>query len=331
MSFLFTSDWHLTEKAKDAYRWDIFPWLTKQAINRDIKAIFILGDITDFKNHHSNEFLNRIVDELRDLASHCPVYAIAGNHDYTDPSTPLLRFLKEPGIRFYSQPKSLEIKDYKFLLIPNEKSANAFKRKLTELKAEEHDFVLMHQTFKGSIMSNGTELDGFASNLSSLVNKTIFISGDVHVPQTVGDVHYCGAPHPVHFGDTFTPRVLYWDGTSLKSITRVTTKKRVIEVTNDAELKALTADTGDHVKVILKLSHDDFPSWEDKKAYIDNLAKKGKWTLANFEVQTTEMSTPLIGRPSKVAESMETTFDKFCAYNEIKPELAEYGKRFLFD
>lgn len=330
MGFFFTSDWHLTDKAKDAYRWEIFEWLKRQVVNRNGKAVFILGDITDAKNHHANELINRIVDELRSLSKLCPVHILAGNHDSSDPTSPLLRFLDEPSLKFYSSPESLEIEGRKILLLPNERSSLLFKQKLNEHDADKHDFVLMHQTFKGSIVSNGMEMEGFSTDFTS-VEKTFWISGDVHVPQQVGNVIYCGAPHPVHFGDSYAPRVLFWDGKELKSIPRTTTKKKVVEVsTLDDVLKSDLAP-GDHVKIVMKLSHAEYHTWEDKKIEIEKTAKKEGWLLSGFEIAPLEKSVPLVGRPSKAVESPRETFTRFCEVNSVPKELSEFAEVILRD
>lgn len=327
--FLFTSDLHLTDRPKDSYRWDIFPWLTRQVELRSIKAIFLLGDIADAKNHHSNEFINRLVDSLRALTLLCEVYLLAGNHDSSNPEYPLLRFLNKEPLRQYTDPESIVVNGYKVLMVPNQKTQNSFTKILNTMKANEHSFVLMHQTFKGSISSNGASLDGFDPSTIS-PKQTFYISGDIHVPQQIGAIHYCGSPHPVHFGDSFKPRVLLWDGKELKSVPRTTVRKEVLDIKDLADLeKADYLTTGDQVKVIYRLPRVRFGEWEEIRAKIEGLAAKNNWTLSGLELKDTEGETKVKGTAPASSRSPVQIFDSFCKNNNVDKELADFGRALI--
>ena len=64
MNILLLADLHLTTTSRDEYRWKLFPWLYEAIIKNTVKYLFILGDLTESKNYHSAQLVNRIVDEL---------------------------------------------------------------------------------------------------------------------------------------------------------------------------------------------------------------------------------------------------------------------------
>lgn len=330
IKFIITSDLHLTNRPRDEYRWEIFPFLKKQIQLRGVGAVFILGDITDSKDHHPNDFINRVVDNLREVAELCPVLMLAGNHDSINPTVPLLRFLNSSPIRFFCQPESIELGGYTILMMPNQKHQVTLTKLLNQYKADEHDFVLLHQTFSGSLAANGVALQGIdPDSLKSLSTK--YISGDVHVPQQIGRVIYCGSPHPIHFGDTFKPRVLFWDGNDLTSIPRTTTKKMVLEINDPSDLEKIDElDVNDQVKVILTLPKDRYGEWEEARVSIEEAAKNKGWILSSIELQSSEGNPKLKGRPTIVTKPNEV-YENFCSLNLISPQLTKFGGRILND
>ena len=92
------TDLHLTEKQEDQYRFNIFPWLvTRHSKDKSIRAVFILGDLTDRKDNHSAWFVNKIVSSLRALTAHFDdVFILKGNHDAADPNSHQRRVLQRP-------------------------------------------------------------------------------------------------------------------------------------------------------------------------------------------------------------------------------------------
>jgi DNA repair exonuclease SbcCD nuclease subunit len=327
VKFIATSDWHLSARPKDAYRWEIFPWLTRQLRLREVEFLFVLGDLTDFKDHHANAFINKMVDSFRKLhaESGAVIYLLAGNHDYVDPNYPLLRFLNEEGVLFCTQPLLLTLRDKRIYLIPNQKSQVEFWNILES--APEADFILMHQTVRGSLASNGMKLQGLDPERAKK-GSAILISGDVHVPQKIGGVTYCGSPHPVHFGDNFKPRVLFWDGVLLKSIPRTTLKKAVLRIRSVKELSELEALTpGDQVKVILELPRSEFSSWEEKRTEIHALAKKQEWEVHGLELreQKNELRAPQLAKRVTPAQMLKA----FCKENKIESAIEEIGLKLL--
>jgi UDP-2,3-diacylglucosamine pyrophosphatase LpxH len=165
----------------------------------DVNGAFILGDLTDAKDRHPATLVDRIVLSFQGLSKHGKsIYILKGNHDYIDPSCPFFRFLSGfDFIEFITNPKVLN----HVLFLPHGLpwlSKPAWKSKFPLDGDEEGswDLICCHETFTGCTASNGQQLDGIPlSQVSSKVTGgTQVISGDIHVPQTIGNVIYTGSP-----------------------------------------------------------------------------------------------------------------------------------------
>jgi len=139
----------------------------------------------------------------------------------------------------------------------------------------EAEFIFCHQTFAGAKASSDFTLDGIPNTyFDELAPNAQVISGDIHVPQRCGSVLYVGCPYPISFGDSFAPRVLWWDGEKLKSIPRKTIRKLVI----DLQAEEVLADEqhlkpGDQIKVRLHLPRTEFKDWQTHKKGIEEEAE----------------------------------------------------------
>jgi UDP-2,3-diacylglucosamine pyrophosphatase LpxH len=120
--FLFTADLHLTHRAADAYRWEVFPWLRKQLEVTRASTLFILGDLTDLKDNHPASLVNRMVEELEKTAANTEVIILSGNHDYTDRDNPFFRFLGQiPNVLFVHRPGIHRMHGKSILMLPHTK------------------------------------------------------------------------------------------------------------------------------------------------------------------------------------------------------------------
>lgn len=301
MRALATSDIHLTDRPRDEYRFEIFDWLRKQAVNaedrgEDFDTCLILGDITDSKDHHPARLTNRIADELVKLARHFPdgVHVLMGNHDYTDPTTPFFRFLDGlKGVRFHTEPTFTHFPSgwgiggppaeerHKVLFLPHTRSHTVWE-KHADVPGwiEEADLICVHQTFRGAKASNGMEMKGMSVKvLGPDKTKATVLAGDIHVPQKIGSITYCGAPHPITFGDSYDPRVLVYDSDAPKTLTsrpRITVRKGVLEAHSLLDLARAEFQKNDQVKVRFHLPRAEFPQWEDvRDDAIAELEEKG--------------------------------------------------------
>lgn len=248
MKELITSDLHLTDNQRDAYRFHLFDWLIKIIDTRGIDRVCILGDLTDAKNYHSAELTNRVTDCIAGLAAKAKrVDILRGNHDGTDPAMPFFKFLGEiPNVRFFSEPTLVRGDAF----IPHTTDVRDF-------KAVRAKRAFTHCTFKTAISESGQVMEGLP--LSSVSQYVRVFSGDVHVPQNVGNVTYVGAPYTIRFGDRFKPRVLILDGNTQISVDVPGPRKVSIDIKPGDALPDITR--GDIIQANVHLRMTDVQQW----------------------------------------------------------------------
>lgn len=274
--YLITTDLHLTDRDDDAYRWDIFPFLKKQAKKHKSEHIFILGDLTDFKDNHSARLVNRIVEEVVGLTDYCEVTILKGNHDYVDPKTPFFGFMDgmsldpyghEQRVNFVSVIWDVVVRGKHLLLLPHTRTPKEDWKGLDFNKA---DYIMCHQTFKGALASNGREMDAeiSAKILGEAAKKSY--AGDIHVPQTLGGVCYIGSPFRIRFGDSYTPRVLCISETGKRSDLHLkTVQKHTLYIDSPEELVAYPGvNKGDQVKIRFRLDREFSHEWQSTRKEI---------------------------------------------------------------
>ena len=225
MSWLITADLHLTDRPEHAYRFKFLEWLHQQAIEERATQIFLLGDITDQKDRHSAWLVQEVVHAIMKLATVCDLHILYGNHDGPSLDRPYWKFLASlrstRPICYYTKVVHVD----SCIMSPWGCENEAVSDVRTAMTGTIPSFMFMHATVNGAKTENGTVMEG--SCPSSFVPKNTRLkvfSGDIHVPQRVGDVEYVGAPYHVHYGDGFEPRVLllnpnsgktrdiHWDG-----------------------------------------------------------------------------------------------------------------------
>lgn len=289
---LITSDLHLTDRPQDAYRFDIFPWLLHQAGVTDADTIAILGDLTDRKDNHSGWLINRVIAAVTSLASRGhTVVILMGNHDYADPQYPTFQFLgdlKTGHITYVQQPDVLHGPGTNIVAIPHGPNpVETFTELATD--TEGADLVLLHHTFDRAVASNGVALPGLSQDSLKLGAGTKCVSGDIHVPQKLGRVIYCGSPYHVHFGDSFTPRVLLYDNGKITSTRYQTLSRHRLDVTSAAQIAKQNVKAGDQVKVSLHLRRAEFVDWAMHRQHVIDVCKQLRLEL--FEIRLVELET----------------------------------------
>ena len=337
MKYLATGDIHITDNPRDEYRWDIFPWLAMQAQNRGADFIVILGDLTDRKDQHPGRMVNRLVEALAELRKVCPVYILKGNHDYDqDPLIPFFKFMPDfiteetemtwpPGSKFSEHDR--------VLFYPYNRKFNGNERSWTGF-----DHIFLHQTFGGSVASNGFKMEGASTKIfrkSKVGENCVVLSGDIHVPQKCGNVIYVGSPHPVHFGDSFKPRVIFWDGEKLKSIKRTTIRKVVLTIRTIDELRESDLTPGDQLKVKAILPRSEFHQWADMRQQIQDICAERELILQGAAMEAEPDDAPdqdddqTVVRTGRMSGDYKTLFKTFCDEKGIDSALVKAGKELL--
>jgi len=199
MNLVLISDLHLTDKEEDKYRFEVFDLL--KHYGGENKKLIVLGDITEKKDKHSSDFVERIVINFKALSEYFSrIEILRGNHDHETGVSILsiLRYVAD-NIIFHDTP--LYGKDYFFIpdKYPIESERPNYKPK----------YLFLHHSLEGALNNNGIVFsDGVPFNNKDFKDTAIF-SGHIHVPQTLSNgVTYVGSPYHINFGDTFKPRFI---------------------------------------------------------------------------------------------------------------------------
>lgn len=315
MPALCVSDLHLTANPRDKYRWEIFPWLVDTCAYYRVKTLLVLGDLTDAKDYHSAELVNKVTeafhlfrDSQRDSSVE-KIYVLMGNHDYLKTGVPFFNFLNYlPHVEFITKP-TVRVSEYSTaVMLPHTKTPMKDWRQVNFRGA---DLVFMHQTVSGSIASNGMELGGELDNqlkgsMQNLPQSATIYSGDIHRPQCIGDVTYVGSPYPVHFGDTeiIPYRALLLDA-DLKpkslyppSIHRLSVRGSL------AEVKGWRLRKGDQVKIKIRLGSSERERWEGVRREVAQFFADQGVEVLSLELLSSRVRTRLVdaGRPISQVE-----------------------------
>jgi hypothetical protein len=290
-----SSDWHLTANPRDEYRWGLIDWLISIQPKWEAETLCILGDLTDAKDHHGADLVNRIVTSIyRLLAVYKRVIILMGNHDYQKEGHAFFGFLSMiPGVTFVTRPLDTSAEGSSCLFLPHTKTPAA---DWAGWDFSHFETVFMHQTFKGAKASNGQEMDG--EPMPDLTAAGRVLSGDIHVPQKIGPLEYVGSPYHVHFGDRFKPRclVLGFGGRDKVDEIKYSTISRItLEVDSLEGLQRQRLHSGDQVKVRFKLSAADLFAWRAIRAQAQS------WLLGKgVDVQGIELIAPGVRRRVRV-------------------------------
>lgn len=290
MNTLLVSDFQLTDSPVDEYRWGIFDWLL-DVIEDDsnINQLIILGDLTEKKDEHSSKLVNRLIENFKELLEVVEnIYILKGNHDYDkDPKAAFFRFVDgfagqkdSSRLTFIETPQICD----GGLFLPHTRNPE---QDWETVNFEKSETIFMHQTVSGAKYSGNIVVkeNSVASLLPSDCN---IYSGDIHIPQTVRNITYVGAPYSVDFGDHYDGRVLIIDdlGEIVEELKPNFLKKWSvkIETVKELEEKAEEWRQGDRVKIQLLLHPRDLSTSYQIKKEIISLCKEKEVSL--FGVST---------------------------------------------
>lgn len=328
------TDLHLSENQEDQYRFGLFDWLIKEFKGRGVADLFILGDLTDRKDNHSAWFVNKITENLVKLTGCFNVHVLMGNHDYMDPSSPFFKFLgRIKGIFYYHKPAFIRLmagtslRD--FAMLPHTRDPSQWRA----LQLRKVHGIMMHHTFKGAIGENGFPLDGMPPSMFSKCKGRIF-SGDVHVPQVLGHVTYVGTPYHIHFGDSFTPRVLLLDGDlDYEEFHFPAPRKFMLNIKSPSELKKMRRQfsDGDRAKVRLHLRRSEFEEWPEHRKKIKKICERYGLVIHSLELKelkrTRLVSAPAL--PERKKRSPVEMFNHYCEARSVDKNLKLMGSAIM--
>ncbi|KKN90067.1 hypothetical protein LCGC14_0231800 [marine sediment metagenome] len=333
---LITGDLHLSSRARDDYRFELFPWLLKQCDKLNASTIILLGDLTDEKDKHSSYLVNRIMREICSLTDkEINLFLLKGNHDYVDQDNPFFRFVSSvPRVRFINKPEfhDLEYEELGWFLPHTSCPEEDWK----DLDFENVEYVFLHQTISGAIASNGKQLEGTSEDIFKGVKSKIY-SGDIHVPQKIGKIEYVGSPYQIRFGDNFEPRVIHIDEYGeTHDIHFPTIKKHTVSIKDPEKLwdmKQLVE--GDQVKVRMLLPRSSFVEWRSLKRRVEEICSEMGLDLYTVELE--EMVRNKLkakGEPKKSDRDMVISdpvdiLKAYCEREEVGSDVLKAGLRLL--
>jgi DNA repair exonuclease SbcCD nuclease subunit len=337
MSLLLTSDVHFSDAPLAAYRWELLPWLAKEAQRRKVDAVAILGDLTDAKDRHPAPLVNKLVDGMAEIAKHAKLILLKANHDYIDEEWPFFRFLRNmPNVKFVVERSVLGIGGaHRALFLPHTRTPEEDWRGMV---LDQYDIVFCHQTFDGAKSENGMELRGTPPGIfQELGFKGKVWSGDIHVPQKVNkQIEYVGSPYRVHFGDSYDPRVILLDNDLRPSeLTLDTLFRHTFDISSLDDLKALAKDatSGDQVKIRVALRRSQFPAWPELRRDIMAYAAKRDWVVCGLEPkikpEQQRVTSRDVGVASKTLTDPKAVLDEYCQENAVEKGLRVIGTKLL--
>jgi predicted phosphodiesterase len=325
-SFLFTSDIHLSDRPKDRYRFDLFPWLCKQQEKYDVEATFILGDITENKDKHSSTLVNRIVDSLKQLRP--PVFILRGNHDGNDPDCPFFKFLSNiEGLQFIIKPCFLAA--HNVAMIPHCRTQAEF-NEACKVIPKKCRAVCLHNTFEGAIAETGAPLSGLAASLATFRGARWVLAGDVHRPQSNGVITYLGAPFHVRFGDRFKPRVVLEHGT-ITNLEFPAPHKWSLKINDPDDLfNTEGLKKGDQVKVELALQREELVEWPEQRRRVLEACKKLELEVYGIDLKAPETKKrPDVQNINTRTQTSEQVFAAYCQQERLSSTHREAGAAIL--
>lgn len=320
MTALAIADLHLTEKRRDAYRFEVMAYIAELIEKHKVSTLIILGDLTEAKDFHPATLVNDIVDVIYSFSCLAEVIILTGNHDYTQTDCPFFHFLRRfKKIRWVNKPEQGTLDIGKCLFLPHTRK---WEEEWNNLYTTEGlSWIFAHNTFEGAETEHGKKLSGIPTDI--FPEDVAVIAGDIHTPQQLGPVTYVGSPYCVDFGDDFEPRALLLSDIGFKSVPLPGPQKRLIELKKGYSLSKIKAKKGDIVKVRYTLKPEEQPDWfAIKSAIKEQLTDKG------IEVHLVAPDTSLVKAkqvsirkaPLKSDERIVEEFGK--QRNLLKPMLA---------
>jgi len=325
-------DLHLTDRAQDAHRFGIFDWIRRQQEKHPVAATFLAGDITDQKDRHSATLVNKIVGGLLKLQP--PVYIVMGNHDYRDPKNPFFKFLSHiEGIQFVVKPMMVDIPSMQrpIVLIPHYRTQDEFDAAIKLSAWAQPAAFLVHQTFDGAIAESGVRLSGLSASLVESFKPPLGVyAGDVHRPQTQGQVIYLGCPYHIRFGDDFTPRVL-WIAKNGQRVNRCfsapykwsLTVRDADDVLNDNQLRE-----GDQIKLTIQITREEATEWKRIKQGVLDACKELKLEVFGAKVEVQTIQSIRLHLNEKHMGHVQI-LEQFCKVEKVSNTIKKVGMEIL--
>lgn len=340
MTVLITADWHASDNPRDAYRWNWLQNLPKILRKEKVELLLVLGDLTEVKGPHGASLVNPLVDIFYSVSQVCPVVVLQGNHDGFSADAPYFEFLRRVDKVYWvkvptdlSELPNVTTKVLKALgkgavFLPF--SPNPV-RDWKGLDFRDYDWAFAHQCFAGASAGHGHILGG--TPLDIFPPKLKVVAGDIHVPQTIGNLTYVGSPFRIDFGDDFEPRVLLLEaGGKLRSIPCEGPQKRLITLSSPSDLARVDeANTGDVLKVRFDTTMAEHASWGAFAEKVRAWGAKNGYLIEGVQPVITDKSPRMsnVAKDKVVAKTDEQLLEQYAAAQGVDAKTLSAGKRLL--
>jgi hypothetical protein len=273
--------------------------------------------------------------EIEELAKVASVEWVLGNHDYKNRDFPFFRFIgKYQNVRLHEFNFTASRAGVSVGFFPHIEDSKEVLQAVRNTSAE---VCLLHCTVPGVVTSAGFVMD---SGVEIKGTNKLVISGDIHLPQKVGDVLYVGSPYQTTFGpdlgDKYDNRILLLekgsDGVSLKSIPTDFPRKVIVSVSVQGELiDSSRVMEGDFVRFkVVGARKEDLMSWEE---ICDRIRRKYcSVTIDAIVVDSVQSDKPtrkVLLRRGSVSRSEDTVFSDYCSKQDVVPVVRAFGERII--
>ena len=331
MTTLVTGDIHLSGNPRDYYRIETMRRLASLAKEWGVNNTIILGDLTEQKDRHNAWLVNQVVNVISLFHALGPVYVLQGNHDYlSDADCPFFGFIDHiPDVTWIKSPSRFDFSFGKALFLPHTRN---YKRDWADLPHEHYKWAFAHNTFAGAQGDNGQKLEGIPIDV--LPNNACVISGDVHVPQTICNLTYVGAPYTIDFGDKYEPRVLliHGDGYAIESKPLGGPQKRLVEFSWNSEWKFFdkgVLNPGDILKIRMSISKSAISKWPETRDYIREIFSGGDLIIDSIIPVLLDDSKERAKLKRRDAKSDAQIMDEFAQSKSMDKATKKVGEELL--
>ena len=183
----------------------IIPLIKKLKAGGDEVRVVHCGDVFESKELLNVYIMDRVISKFKELIHLCPIYIVAGNHDFysmTDDSICALDLLfgeiKDENLHYVARGYIAD-KSRKELMLPFFSTENV----------ETAEKIYDELDFKPEIVYCHTDLEHINPRLKALFAGSNIISGHIHIPYMHDNYYTIGSTYPLAFSDSNTPHGCY--------------------------------------------------------------------------------------------------------------------------
>jgi len=175
-------------------------------VSQNIREVWVLGDFFDRRKFINFKILSavrkRFLHPLENLGVKMRV--LLGNHDVYHKNTNEINAVQEilggwPNVEVFNDPEEFSCGDKTILFMPWITQDN-YDYCMNMIQVSNAQVLAGHLQLTGFMMYAGHTCDS-GMDPSTFSKFDLTISGHFHIKNSIGDIHYLGAPYPMTFGD----------------------------------------------------------------------------------------------------------------------------------